>query len=75
MDTVLIDHEKRLTRLEDRFEVNVSNLSERLKSAEQQTARVGGLAEQIADLKARIAKLEAAAPAPADSIGLDPNGA
>lgn len=76
MDTVLIDHEKRLTRLEDRFEVNVSNLSERLNLAEQKTAQIAGLTEQIADLKARIAALEtAAAPAVAGSIGLDPDGA
>lgn len=75
MDQTIIDHERRLTRLEDRFEVNLQALSARLDKVEKQASAVEAHAERIRDLAKKIEELEKAQPTQAATIGLDPNGA
>lgn len=73
MDTTIVDHERRLTRLEDRFEVNLQSLTGRIQQAEQGIARIDALTAQVADLAARVAALEALqVTATAGTIGLSP---
>lgn len=76
MDSTLIDHEKRLTRLEDRFEYVMAGVLDRLKVAEDAAGKIDALNERFVNMARRIDALEAAQPTAvsAGSIGLAPSG-
>lgn len=76
-DSILIDHEQRLTRQEDRFEFVMNGVLERLKAVEAAAGKLDALNEKLVNMARRIDALEAVAaqPVPAATIGLDPNGA
>lgn len=79
-EVILVDHEQRLTRLEDRVQINLESIAARLEKAEALAARLdalqgrlGVMDERDADLKRRLDALDDASPALAGSIGLDRN--
>lgn len=60
MDSTLIDHEQRLTRLEDRFEVNLPGMLARLQKLEETEAQRKKDAEQVAGAEVAALRRELA---------------
>lgn len=64
-DATIVDHERRLTRLEDRLEVNLPTLAARIQKLEEDAKQRESDAEQarrkeMSDLRTRAEKAEKA---------------